>query len=103
MGWGRPEHGDDPYVGLSDAKPLFVLNDSGDRFKIPSSCQSFFQPESFADRKQPDEFHIFCFGGSTVQGRPNEVMVNLSSELGNVLASGGRADSSHSVPSAPSR
>ena len=27
-GWGRPEHGDDPFVGFSDVKPLFVLNDS---------------------------------------------------------------------------
>ncbi len=80
-GWGRPEYGDDPYVGFSDVKPLFVLNDGGDRYEIPSSRQNLFQPESFAARKQPNEFRIFCFGGSTVQGRPYSIETSFTTWL----------------------
>jgi lysophospholipase L1-like esterase len=80
-GWGRPEYGDDPYVGFSDVKPLFVLNDSGDRYEIPNSRQTFFQPESFAASKQPNEFRIFCFGGSTVQGRPYSIETSFTTWL----------------------
>ena len=80
-GWGRPEYGDDPYVGFSEVKPLFVLNDAGDRYEIPSSRQNFFQPDGFAASKPPNEFRIFCFGGSTVQGRPYSIETSFTTWL----------------------
>lgn len=80
-GWGRPEYVDDPFVGFSDIKPLFVLNESGDCYEIHQSRQRFFRPEKFAANKQPNEFRIFCFGGSTVQGRPYSIETSFSTWL----------------------
>jgi len=68
--WGKPTDYPDPYVGFSDGHPLFVRDERGEQFVIPESRLGFFKPESFPVRKEPDAFRIFCFGGSTVQGRP---------------------------------
>ena len=81
IGWGTPEYGDDPFVGFSDIKPLFVLNEDGDRYEIPEHRQDFFRPESFAANKKPDEFRIFCLGGSTVQGRPYAIETSFTTWL----------------------
>jgi lysophospholipase L1-like esterase len=70
VGWGRAHDGDDPFVGFTKIHPLFVLSDDGQRFEISSSRQRFFRPDSFAAKKDPREFRIFCLGGSTVQGNP---------------------------------
>lgn len=80
-GWGRPEDGEDPFVGFSEVKPLFVLNETGDRYEIPRLRQDFFQPDGFAARKQPNEFRIFCLGGSTVQGRPYSIETSFTTWL----------------------
>src|SRR5262249_61251249 len=32
-----------------------------------------FRPDSFAAKKSPHEFRVFCLGGSTVQGEPFEI------------------------------
>ncbi|MFQ5732537.1 MAG: SGNH/GDSL hydrolase family protein [Planctomycetaceae bacterium] len=69
-GWGKPTDYPDPYVGFSAVHPLFVRNADGRRFEIPKSRRQFFKPESFAADKPPGTYRIFCFGGSTVQGRP---------------------------------
>ncbi len=68
--WGRPELQDDPFVGFSGVRPLFVPNSAGDRFEIAPARRRFFCPDSFSAKKPPGEFRIFCLGGSTVQGRP---------------------------------
>ncbi len=70
FGLGRPDWHDDPFVGFSAVRPLFELNDSGERFEIARSKRTHFYPESFAVRKDPREFRIFCIGDSTVQGNP---------------------------------
>ncbi len=70
FGWGRPDWHDDPFVGFSAVRPLFELNESGERFEIARSKRTHFYPESFATRKEPNEFRIFCIGDSTVQGNP---------------------------------
>lgn len=70
FGLGRPDWHDDPFVGFSAVRPLFELNDSGERFEIARSKRTHFYPESFATRKEPNEFRIFCIGDSTVQGNP---------------------------------
>ena len=79
--WGRPSLHDDPFVGFESVRPLFVLNEAEDRWEIPRSRQTYFRPESFAAKKGPDEFRIFCIGGSTVQGRPFAVETAFSTWL----------------------
>ena len=70
LGWGRPEDSQDPFVGFSSVRPLFVANEQDGCYAIPPARQLFFRPENFALHKGPHEFRIFCLGGSTVQGRP---------------------------------
>lgn len=69
-----PEDIDDPFVGFNAVHPLFVrVDDDGGkpaRFEIPKVRRKFFAPESFPATKARDTFRVFCFGGSTVQGRP---------------------------------
>ncbi|WDQ19432.1 hypothetical protein PSR62_10115 [Rhodopirellula sp. P2] len=60
----------DPYVGLSQPRPLFVLNEAANRWEIPSERYNFFRPESFSAKKAPGTRRVFVLGGSTVQGRP---------------------------------
>jgi lysophospholipase L1-like esterase len=78
---GRPSSGDDPFVGFSSVRPLFVPSADGSRYEIARSRQACFQPESFAARKAPDEYRIFCLGGSTVQGRPFAVETSFTTWL----------------------
>lgn len=70
FGLGHPNWHDDPFVGFSAVRPLFELNEAGDRYEIARSKRVHFYPESFAIQKQPREFRIFCIGDSTVQGNP---------------------------------
>ena len=61
---------DDPYVGFTEIRPLFIHNESKTHYEISGSRFPLFQPDSFLIDKPEDEFRIFCVGGSTVQGRP---------------------------------
>ena len=79
--WGRAGLHDDPFVGFRSVVPLFVLNEEATRYEIPKARQAFFRPESFAAKKAPQEFRIFCLGGSTVQGRPFAVETAFSTWL----------------------
>ncbi len=80
-GWGWAEDVDDPFVGFSEVRPLFVRNEAANRYEIPLSRQQFFQPDSFAATKGPTEFRIFCLGGSTVQGRPYSIETSFTAWL----------------------
>ena len=80
-GWGRTADYDDPFVGFQSVHPLFVLNDDGDRYEIPPSRYRFFAPDSFPETKSPDEFRVFCLGGSTVQGHPYSLETSFTSFL----------------------
>ena len=80
-GWGNPDNVSDPFVGFSDVRPLFVLNELGDRREIPKSRQAFFRPESFSAIRKPGEYRIFCLGGSTVQGRPWSIETSFTTWL----------------------
>lgn len=65
-------------VDLSDAPPLFVLNESTQRWEIPDSRGNFFQPDGFAAKKPTNSKRIFVLGGSTVQGRPYSIETSFS-------------------------
>jgi tetratricopeptide (TPR) repeat protein len=80
-GWGLPATADDPFVGFSAARPLFALSGDGSRYEIAQGKLTHFQPDSFAARKPPGEFRIFCLGGSTVQGRPYSIETSFTTWL----------------------
>lgn len=71
----------DPLVDLSQLRPLFVRNDSGDRWEIPEDRMNFFRPDSFLADKPDGARRIFVLGGSTVQGRPYSTETALSTWL----------------------
>jgi len=81
LDWGRPAESDDPFVGFSDVRPLFVRSDDGGRYEIARSRQRCFRPQAFAADKAPGEVRIFCLGGSTVQGRPYAVETSFTTWL----------------------
>ena len=70
LGAGVSRYDHDPFVGFRAVQPLFVLSDDGQRYEIAKSRLDFFRPDSFAAKKPPNTFRVFCLGGSTVQGRP---------------------------------
>jgi len=70
LGVGKPDLGDDPFVGFSKLQPLFVHDPETDQYRIPPARLGFFGEESFSATKPSRTFRIFCLGGSTVQGRP---------------------------------
>lgn len=80
-GIGRRQEFAAPMVEFSDIRPLFAKNEAGDRFEIPKYRQVFFQPESFDAKKAGNEYRIFCFGGSTVQGRPYSIETSFTTWL----------------------
>ncbi|MCC9641344.1 SGNH/GDSL hydrolase family protein [Rhodopirellula sp. JC740] len=60
----------DPYVGLHQLRPLFVLNEGSNRWEIPPERYNFFRPDSFPATKASGTRRVFVLGGSTVQGKP---------------------------------
>ena len=80
-GAGAPDYAHDPFVGFQAVQPLFVLSDDGGRYEIAPSRLDFFCPDSFTAKKAPDEFRIFCLGGSTVQGRPFSIETSFPTFL----------------------
>ncbi len=72
LGFSSPDRATDPFVGFSSIQPLFVPDETGNRFEISPSRQVYFRPDSFPTNKSDSTFRIFCLGGSTVQGRPFE-------------------------------
>lgn len=80
-GWGSRRDVEDPFVGFRSVEPLFVLDESGDRWVIPKSRQGYFREDSFAADKADNEFRIFCLGGSTVQGNPYSIETAFTSWL----------------------
>src|SRR4051812_42266153 len=78
---GRPSLQDDPFVGFSTVRPLFELNKEGTRYEIPEAHEKFFRRDRFAAVKPPNEFRIFCLGGSTVQGHPFSVETSFTTWL----------------------
>jgi len=76
-----PLRADDPYVSFSSQSPLFVLDSAGTHFETAGERLIAFRAQSFAARKAPGTFRIFCLGGSTVQGRPYSVETSFPTWL----------------------
>jgi tetratricopeptide (TPR) repeat protein len=80
-GWGERSPVQDPFVGFSNIRPLFRLNPEDNRFHIAEDRRLFFAEDSFTSVKGDNEFRIFVFGGSTVQGRPYSIQTSFGSFL----------------------
>lgn len=80
-GWGLPERYDDPFVGFSAVRPLFVSTADGSRYEIAPNRLTHFMPDGFANSKPAGEFRVFVLGGSTVQGRPWSIETSFTSWL----------------------
>jgi lysophospholipase L1-like esterase len=76
-----PPATEDPYVSFSGSRPLFQLNAEGTRWQTASNRLTYFYPQSFSARKDPQALRIFCLGGSTVQGRPYGAETSFSTWL----------------------
>lgn len=85
-GWQGSNGIDDPYIGFTEIRPLFVKNDDATLFEIAENRKPLFQPDTFLVNKPDDEFRIFCIGGSTVQGRPYSIETAFSKWLELALA-----------------
>jgi len=68
FGVGRPEESADALNGFNRRLPLFVRQ--GPDYRTATAREPFFNPQTFAATKPPHCFRVFCFGGSTVFGRP---------------------------------
>ena len=69
-GWGQVDFSVDPFVGFASLQPLFQRSADGLIYQTSQTRLGFFRSDSFAAQKPADEFRIFVFGGSTVQGNP---------------------------------
>jgi tetratricopeptide (TPR) repeat protein len=78
---GRPSASDDPFVGFSKVRPLFELSQDGTKYEIPRAHEKFFRRTQFPAVKPPNEYRIFCLGGSTVQGHPFSVETSFTTWL----------------------
>ena len=81
IGWQQLDGVKDPFVGFSSSRPLFELNEDRTEYEISESRKPLFCDESFPVEKSPDQFRIFCIGGSTVQGRPFAIETSFSTWL----------------------
>ncbi len=80
-GWGEVQIGDDPLVGFEAIRPLFELTSDGQKFHTSPARRGYFKEVSFAAVKPDDEFRIFVFGGSTVQGNPFSIETSFPTYL----------------------
>ncbi|MCP5515780.1 MAG: SGNH/GDSL hydrolase family protein [Verrucomicrobiales bacterium] len=70
LGWGTDVTLRDAWASFDSGRPLFVPDGATGRVTTAPNRRRFFQQETFARRKAPGTFRVFCLGGSTVQGNP---------------------------------
>ncbi len=84
-GWGCIDPAIDPFVGFAATSNLFAPDPSGRFFRTVAAREKFFRSVEFPIQKSADEFRIFVFGGSTVQGRPWSIETSFPAFLESVL------------------
>ena len=80
-GWGAEPPSTSAFAEFATIRPLFERTADGQRYQVAANRRLFFAEESFAAEKQPREFRIFVFGGSTVQGRPFSIPTSFTTFL----------------------
>ena len=81
FGWGDLQPADDPFVEFSSVRPLFERTEDGRQFHTSPARRRYFKEDRFDAKKSADEFRIFVFGGSTVQGNPFSTETSFPSYL----------------------
>ncbi|MGB0580414.1 MAG: hypothetical protein ACPGVU_11980, partial [Limisphaerales bacterium] len=69
FGIGGTAH--DPYAEFGGEVSVFER--AGESYRTAKAREPFLAPQSFAVSKPSNGYRIFCFGGSTVHGRPYQV------------------------------
>lgn len=82
-GYPAVDRSDDPFVGFSSIKPLYVVHE-GVATTAPDRVR-YFNTVSFPATKPPDTLRIFCFGGSTTYGHPYDASASFSRWLEDLL------------------
>lgn len=77
-GWGDVRFSTDPFAGFASVRPLFELTADGTSWHTAPSRRGFFEEDSFLKSKPSNEFRIFVFGGSTVQGNPFSIETSFT-------------------------
>lgn len=80
-GWGAESAATSDFAEFADKRPLFVRSDDSAEFQVADNRRLYFAKESFPAVKQANEFRIFVFGGSTVQGRPFSISTSFTTFL----------------------
>ena len=80
-GWGATVVSDDPFVEFAQVRPLFEMTSNGRSWHTSPVRRTYFKEDSFSAMKPPDEFRIFVFGGSTVQGNPFSIETSFPTYL----------------------
>ena len=76
-----PSAADDPFVGFAGIRPLFEASADGLHMHTSPARRGFFEEDQFLKTKPNDEFRIFVFGGSTVQGNPYSIQTSFTQFL----------------------
>lgn len=77
-GWGGRSVTEDPFVGFAAIRPLFERTDDSRWWQTSPARRGFFEEDRFLVQKPADEFRIFVFGGSTVQGNPFSIETSFT-------------------------
>lgn len=73
----------DPFLDFEPGIPLFVRE--GSEFVTNPPKRTYFNVQSFPQKKQSDSIRIFCLGGSTTYGRPYKDRFSYVSGLRSLL------------------
>ncbi|MFM7057884.1 MAG: tetratricopeptide repeat protein [Planctomycetota bacterium] len=85
FGWGEQDLTVDPFVGFTAVRPLFLKTADGQHYRTAPDRLQYFREDQFAARKPADEFRVFVFGGSTVQGHPFSIETSFPTFLQQIL------------------
>ncbi len=80
-GWGTESSAAGNFTEFNDTRPLFRLSDNQQTWQVAENHRLYFSEESFPAKKRQNEFRIFVFGGSTVQGRPFSIPTSFTTFL----------------------
>ncbi len=70
FGVGADDGASDPFAGFGSNIPVFERD--GDVWRMSDKRMPFLAEQSFPAKKAANGYRAFCFGGSTVHGRPYE-------------------------------
>ena len=80
-GWGSDKISEDPFVEFAEIRPLFEHSPDLQAWHTSPSRTKYFREDSFSVAKPANEFRIFVFGGSTVQGNPFSIETSFPTYL----------------------